>query len=88
MERELKKLLFDIQEAGFAIKQFTHGKTLSDYETSDLLRSAVERKFEIIGEALNRIRQVDVEVLEEISNYRRSYWLSEYTGPRIRCHLE
>lgn len=71
MERELKKLLFDIQEAALAIKEFILGKSLADYESSDLLRSAVERKFEIIGEALNRIRQVDEEILEEIFEYRK-----------------
>jgi len=55
MERELKTLFYDIQEAGHAIKQFIAGKNLDDYRASDLLQSAVERKFEIIGEALNRI---------------------------------
>lgn len=71
MARELKKLLFDIQEAGLAVKRFIRGKSLADYEDSDLLRSAVERKFEIIGEALNRIRQADEDLLEGISEYRK-----------------
>ncbi|MEZ4711934.1 MAG: HepT-like ribonuclease domain-containing protein [Caldilineaceae bacterium] len=71
MKRELKKLLFDIQEAGLAVKRFIHGKSQSDYEASDLLRSAVERKFEIIGEALNRMRQIDEESVEQISEYRK-----------------
>ena len=41
MKRDLKKLLFDIQEAGKAIQQFIQEKNLTDYEASDLLRSAV-----------------------------------------------
>jgi len=71
MGRELKKLLFDVQAATLAIKQFIHGKSLIDYQASDLLRSAVERKFEIIGEALNRIRQTNEDALEEITEYRK-----------------
>ena len=71
MQREVKKLLLDIHEAGTAIQQFIEGKELSDYVESDLLSSAVERKFEIIGEALTRIRQTDEEVLEQISDYRK-----------------
>lgn len=71
MERELKKLFHDMQEAGFAILRFIDGKSLDDYKDSDLLQSAVERKFEIIGEALNRIGQIDEETLEEISDYRK-----------------
>ena len=71
MKRDLKKLLFDIQEAGKAIQQFIQEKNLTDYEASDLLRSAVERKFEIIGEALNRIHQFDDEMLENISEHRK-----------------
>lgn len=71
MERDLKKLLYDVQEAGLAVKHFIRGNNLADYKASDLLQSAVERKFEIIGEALNRIGQIDEEALEEISDYRK-----------------
>ncbi|MDN3514843.1 MAG: DUF86 domain-containing protein [Candidatus Brocadia sp.] len=47
-----------------------HGKKFEDYEQNELLRSGVERKFEIIGEALNRIKNEDAVVLEKIRNYR------------------
>ena len=71
MQRETRKLLFDIQEAGQAIQRFVRGKSFTVYEADDMLRSAVERKFEIIGEALNRLRDVDEETLEQITDYRK-----------------
>ncbi len=71
MRRETKKLLFDIQVAGQAIQRFIRGKNFSVYQSDDMLRSAVERKFEIIGEALNRLRDVDEEILEQITDYRK-----------------
>ena len=39
------------------------------YESNKLLRRAVERELEIIGEAVNRILKVDAEI--DISNSRR-----------------
>lgn len=71
MNLEIKKLLFDAQEAGQAIKRFVHGRSLADYQSNDMLSSAVERKFEIIGEALNRIRHIDEDVIEQIHEYRK-----------------
>jgi|GEM_PF-566409 len=71
MRRETKKLLFDIQEAGQAIQRFVKGKDFAAYQSDDMLRSAVERKFEIIGEALNRLRDADEEVLEQIADFRK-----------------
>ena len=71
MNLERSKLLFDIQEAGTAIKSFVQDKTLADFEQDDLLRSAVERKFEIIGEALNRLHRLDEDLIEQITGYRK-----------------
>ncbi len=59
MKDDLFTYLHDIREAGLAIKAFIAGKTFADYRNDDLLRSAVERKFEIVGEALSRIMLKD-----------------------------
>lgn len=66
MTEEILKHLYDIREAAVAIFQFVREKTFDDYEQDELLRSGVERKFEVIGEALNRIRRDDPIVLDKI----------------------
>ncbi len=52
MRLEAKKYLYDIRQAAAEIGAFTRGKTFADYSSDAMLRAAVERKLEIIGEAL------------------------------------
>ena len=47
--------LWDMLEAARAIQQFIASKSFADYEADLLLRSAVERQLEIIGEAARHI---------------------------------
>ena len=47
--------LWDMLDASMAIRQFLVGKTFNDYNTDRLLRGAVERHIEIIGEAARNI---------------------------------
>ena len=47
--------LYDMLEAADRIARFISGKSGEDFENDDLLRSAVERQIEIIGEAARRI---------------------------------
>ena len=70
MADELLKHLYDIREATAAIFRFIRGKTFDDYEQDELLRSGIERKFEIIGEALNRISRDAPSLLDKIREHR------------------
>ena len=67
MRIETKKVLEDIKTAAELIIQFTQGKTFSDYSSDSLLKSGVERKFEIIGESLGRLGKIDQTSLSRIS---------------------
>lgn len=49
------------------LTEFTRGKTLVDYERDAMLRAAVEREFEIIGEAMSRLAKVDASVAARVS---------------------
>jgi uncharacterized protein with HEPN domain len=50
MQRDPRAFLWDAQCAAEAIAQFTAGLDAAGYRASPLIRSAVERQFEIIGE--------------------------------------
>ncbi|MCB0208405.1 MAG: DUF86 domain-containing protein [Anaerolineae bacterium] len=71
MALEIKKLLYDLDQAIGLIITFTQGKQLNEYKSDALLRSGVERQFEIIGEALNRMKRIDPNVVGRISDYQR-----------------
>ena len=71
MPLESHKFLYDIQQAGNKITRFLEGKTFVDYEGDDLLRSGVERQFEIIGEALNQLSRVDTAIADGIPDYKQ-----------------
>jgi uncharacterized protein with HEPN domain len=71
MRVESKKYLFDIQHAVALLTDFTKGKELADYSRDPMLRAAVEREFEIIGEALARLARNDKEIAARISEHAR-----------------
>jgi uncharacterized protein with HEPN domain len=69
--RSLRKFLFDISEACRALTEFVSGKTYGDYCGDALLRSAVERQFEIVGEALRGAVQLRPELTGRITHAAR-----------------
>ena len=71
MRLEARKYLFDIDRAAGLVAKFTAGKEFGDYDRDDMLRSAVERQFEVIGEALAQLARVDGALAARISEHRR-----------------
>ena len=66
MRRDPRKFLWDARQAADAILQFTRGKTREDFARERMLRSVVERQFEIIGEALSQLARVDAELARQV----------------------
>ena len=71
MQPQSPKLLEDIRDAAAFIREVAQGKSLADYDADRLLRQAIERNFEIIGEAIKRLAQRDAETAGRIGDYRQ-----------------
>jgi uncharacterized protein with HEPN domain len=71
MKITLKKRLLDALNACRAIQSFVADRTFSEYERNLMLRSAVERQFEIVGEALHRAESDDPGLSELIPDLNR-----------------
>lgn len=55
MQRDPRAFLWDVREAALAIQTFTAGMDVTSFESDAMAQAAVERKFEVIGEALNQL---------------------------------
>lgn len=70
MKRDPKSLLWDACNAADAIANMTAGKTFIEFDRDIVLRSAVERQFEIVGEALARLARADAAIARQIPDLR------------------
>jgi uncharacterized protein with HEPN domain len=83
-DRDVRAYYYDVLQSINYIFQFLESgniRNLEDYHVNILIKSAVERKLEIIGEAINRIFKMDDSL--PITNYRkiiatRNFIIHEY----------
>lgn len=71
MQPRSASLLWDVQRALERIHGFVLGSSWDDYRRDSLLRSAVERQFEIAGEAMSVLRKIDPRTAERVPNSHR-----------------
>lgn len=70
MQRDARTRLYDASKACEHITSFVAGKSVEDVASDVMLSSALERQFEILGEALNAFERLHPEAaarLEEVS---------------------
>ena len=66
MQRDPRAYLWDARESALAIQSFTAGMDAVSYASNPMAQAAVERKFEIIGEALNQLSKLDADLSARI----------------------
>ncbi len=66
MEWKRDRRLRDAYDAALLIHTMIRHQTLEGYLADEWFRAAVERKLEIIGEALNGVRRMDPEIDERL----------------------
>lgn len=66
MRREAGAHLWDAAEAAALVHQFASGTTEAEFTSDPLVRSAIERQLEILGESLNRLRRDDVDTADRV----------------------
>lgn len=71
MPRDERAYLADIVDSCEAIEADVRGLNLDDYQGNRLVRSAVEREFIIIGEAITALSRAAPAIFESITHARR-----------------
>lgn len=64
-------LLWDARHAAEKIARFTAGRTFDDYLADEMMSAAVERQFEIIGEAFSLLRRAFPALGEQVPDIAR-----------------
>ncbi|MBN2891557.1 MAG: DUF86 domain-containing protein [Bacteroidales bacterium] len=80
MDEKILKWLYDISTSIDEINIFFEDKPRDffEYQKNIMLKRAVERNLEIIGEAVNRILKIDETFIEKISNAKAIIGLRNY----------
>jgi uncharacterized protein with HEPN domain len=71
MQRDPRAWVADALAACRAVLEFSRGETLESYRDRPMLRSAVERQLEILGEALSQLAKATPELAARIPDLRR-----------------
>lgn len=83
-EKDDNVYLWDMLEAARGVVEFTRGRTFDDFLADRLLRRAVEREIEIIGEAARRVsrpfRMKHPEIPWTVIVAQRHLLAHEYSG--------
>ncbi|MDF1606090.1 DUF86 domain-containing protein [Nocardioides sp. YIM 152315] len=71
MHPDARALLWDARSALALVLEFVDRRSWEIYQSDPMLRSAVERQFQIVGDALNRLSRVDPETAAGIPDLPR-----------------
>jgi uncharacterized protein with HEPN domain len=71
MPRDPRAYLWDARRAVALVIGFVTDRSWAEYETDVLLRSAVERQFEIVGEALSQLRRASPDLAAQVPDLPR-----------------
>ena len=71
MQPDAPALIWDAHRAARLVREFITGRGAVEYESDAMLRSAVERQFEIVGEALNKLSKADPETAAQVPDLPR-----------------
>jgi uncharacterized protein with HEPN domain len=89
MDHDSRGWLWDVRRAADDVAEFVQGRGFADYLTDRLLRSAVERQLEIIGEALNRLAREAPEIAARIpdsaTGHRHAQCADPWLSRRGQC---
>ena len=69
--RDPRCFLWDALRAAESVRAFVRGKTYEAFVEDDLVRSAVERQLQIIGEALSQLARIDPRIARNVAELRR-----------------
>ena len=81
-----EKLLEDIRRACEELALFLEEKVPTDLEQDRGLQLIVEREFEIIGEAMNRLQRADEAAFAKITHGHRIIGGAQYSRTWLRYH--
>ncbi len=71
MTRDPESFLFDIHDSARFLLEFTQNENFGRYQKDRAFRRAIEREFQIIGEAMFQLTKIDSELTAKISESER-----------------